>query len=330
MKVNQVANNESGLSARTKWNEAMKTVEHTIRMTGTGEVGNELDVVLLDEDDMASNSDQLPVTQQSLVAYIDNLQLVLQDFFSWNSFSFQSRSGTVGTSYVGGYYLSEQNAFNADEGNFVGTYGESVVGYAAYFFLVSSGNAVTDGGPMVLTLTGTSIDNLGNRVPADSEILVTDALLLGINDYVQSTKKWLGEVTFTLTSLAATVFSWDFNYGYAAYEETDGASIQLNKIELLGSASGNDNIFNVEVLHHDQVGWIYNDGAFEPGGTSIIMNLQTDYVNEFKLRTGEYFSYKKYNLAYTINPNDGLLVRITTDSTNSVGNMDIHLKGNTL
>lgn len=71
-KVTQVQDNDLGITARTAWNQAIKTVEIGAAMTGDGTVGSALNVDLLDEDDMASDSSTKAATQQSIKAYVDS------------------------------------------------------------------------------------------------------------------------------------------------------------------------------------------------------------------------------------------------------------------
>lgn len=179
-----------------------------------------------------------------------------------------------------------------------------------------------------MTVTGTSVTGEGVRTAGDSEILVSDTSALVANQYVETSKYWIGQVTYTLGQTGdRTAYALSFNYGFAKYFEFNDTDVILDHFEATGRGGATDNNFNVELLKHDGTGWTYSAAAFVPGGT-VICALATDYGTEHTLANGVRFGYERYGLATRVNgstSHHGVVVRITTGSNNAVETMDMRM-----
>ena len=74
--------------------------------------------------------------------------------------------------------------------------------YGAHVGIVAGAAGTASGGTGTVTLvvSGTSwVSTTATRTPADSETIVADITAMSTNSYVETTKRWLGQVTFTLT-----------------------------------------------------------------------------------------------------------------------------------
>ena len=232
----------------------------------------------------------------------------------------------TGTHYVGGFYDAPAADANLTNASTTQTDGSVNGAYGAHTFIVAALAGVTDGSDLVLTVTGTSITEAGVRNAADSEIIVADCTAASTNEYFETAKKWIGQVTLTLSSTSGTTFNFDFNYGLAKYEDFLDSDVVITAFEIEGEAGANDSGYNVSLLHHSSTGWTYHASAFSPGGT-VICDMNTDYNTEVNLVSGEDFAYKRTNLNTAIvgSSTEGVIVKITTGSANSVDHSDIHI-----
>ena len=133
----------------------------------------------------------------------------------------------------------------------------------------------------------------GVRTAADTEVIVADCTASTTDEYYETTKKWIGQITFTLSSTGGSTFSFDFNYGLTKYEDFGNNDFIVSGFESVGKSNTSDTGFNIELLHHDNVGWTYHATAFVPGGSSVICNMNTDYNTETDLSANQQFSYKR-------------------------------------
>ena len=147
-----------------------------------------------------------------------------------------------------------------------------------------------------------------------------------VNTFLQTSKRWIGQVTLTLSSALASTFSCDFNYGFAAFEDFDATSVSVTDFEISGRAGAADTSFNVELLHHKNAGWTYHATAFVPGGNSIV-NMNTDHNTEVNLASGEPFAYKRTGLSTTVDGSstNGVIVRVTTGANGAVDDSNIRI-----
>jgi len=223
------------------------------------------------------------------------------------SWGFVSTAGvTGGTDYVGGYYEFGSADWTPSGGN--QTFGGVNNPYAAHA-LVVLGGASTD---CVIRVTGTSITDAGVRTGGDTQDIDTSGGAL--NDYFETPKKWLGQVTFSLQSGTSV----DVNYGFSKYWDRRNTDFTLLGLEVLGRAKSNDNSFDLDLIHHKATGWTFNAAA-EPD-PPLLYTMSADHGAESDIDADEYFAWKRANLSTVINGADGegLLFRVTTGSQTAI------------
>ncbi len=228
--------------------------------------------------------------------------------------------GTAGTYYLAGYYEAPAADSTLTIGGTVTqTLGAANVPYAAHAFCVASGAGGTD---LVLTVSGTSITDGGTRTPADSEVIVADTDAASTDEYFETTKKWLGQVTYTLTGAAG---AFTFNYGFAKYEDFGNRDFSVTDIENVGVAGANSTA-NIELLHHSPTGWTYSAAAFSPGGT-VIIDMNTVHNTEIDIDNDIPFAFKHTGLSTSVSGSgmEGVILKITTGSNNAISYMDAHI-----
>ncbi len=241
-------------------------------------------------------------------------------------FSFASPAGASGTFYSGGYYYAPAADANLTQASTTVTWGTANAPYGSRSFVVAANAGTTDAGTVSIVVSGTSITSAGVRTPGDSEIVVANITTMAANSYYQTTKKWLGTITYTLTGAGgATTYAADFNYGLAAYDSFDERGHTIKLIEIMGRAGANDTGFNIELLHHKSTGWTYSAAAFVPG-TAAVASLVTDYATDNDLVTNERFKWE-HELATAVagTTGEGFLVRVTTTANKAVEFMDISI-----
>ena len=228
-------------------------------------------------------------------------------------------AGSAGDYYAAGFYDCPAADSNLTQASTTQVHGTTNGSAAAHAIAVAAAVGVTDGTDLVLTVTGTSIDDSGNRVTSDSEIIVADCTASATNQFYQTDKKWLGPVTYTLSSTGGTTFNYDFNYGYVAYEDFANSDFLLDNFlfEWLGSAT--DAGFNIAIHHHKATGWTYSAAAFDPGSGELYQ-LSADHSTDRKLTTGEYGRWKRTGLSVAVAGADseGIIVHVTTTVNNSL------------
>lgn len=220
--------------------------------------------------------------------------------------------------YIGGFYDAPAADANLTQAGATQTYNSANVGHGAHAFVVLGDAGTVDAGTVALIVSGTSIADDGTRAAADSETLLAD-ITDGVTDqYIQSTKRWIGQITFSLvvTGGGAATYSLDFNYGLAQFETLGREAYVLEGFDIIGESGANEGSFDVTVFKHATTGWTYSAAAFTPGGTTLA-NLQTDYNTEYELVNGEFFSYQRYGLASLIDGANGEGVIIAVDTPTS-------------
>lgn len=245
---------------------------------------------------------------------------------SFKSYTFRSRDPGSGVHYVGGFYHAPVDDANLTNASPTVVYGGANHPYAAHAFIVSGGNGSTDGSDLVLTVSGTSIDDAGVRTEADSEVIEPTATVSALNSYYETAKKWLGTITFTLTSAGGSTFSYDFNYGFCKYEDWGNRDFAITDFECTGHPNMNDAGFDIELIHHKAAGWTYHATAFVPGAAALYQ-MTTIHSTESDLDADEPFAFKLTGLSQDIDGSgsEGTIIRVTTGVNNSVFYMNIHL-----
>ena len=245
--------------------------------------------------------------------------------------TFRAPTGANGIYHAFGFYEAPAAQKAATQAAATQTLGSANNAYGARAFLVASAAGTASGGTTGvgrITVTGTSVSSAGVRSAGDSEVLVADSSTLAANQYVQTTKYWIGTVTYTLSQTGdRTAYALTFNYGFAKYFEFVDKYVQLQRFEATGRAGATDTGFNVQLLLHNGTGWTFSAAAFVPGGT-VICSMNADYVTEKNITNGIRFGYERYNLTTLINGSlgsQGIVARITTSVNSSVDTMDMRV-----
>lgn len=229
--------------------------------------------------------------------------------------------GNAGTFYIGGHYAYASADANLTIGGAVTqTFGSANEAHGSHAFAVASGAGGTD---LVLTVTGVSITDAGVKNDTDSEVIVPDADAASTNQYFETSKKWLGQITYTLSGSAGT---FDFNYGFVKYEDFGNKDFMITDFEATGEARANETGLNIELLYHEATAFIYDAAAFIPNQTALI-SLATDYGTNNDVASGDGFAYKRTGMSTIVNGNDseGIIIRITTAVNNSINDASFHI-----
>jgi len=221
-------------------------------------------------------------------------------------FSIISPVGAAGIFYAGGFYLLGSTSYTPAGGT---TLGSSNAAYGAHAFIVLGASSAD----MVVRITGTSIDDLGNRTASDTQDLDTSGGSL--DDYFETTKKWIGQISFSLQSGTGVAI----NDGLCKYWDNQNTNFRLTGIEVTGHAGASDSAPNFEVLYHRATGWTFNSGA--PVTTPPpLEDMQTDYNTEFAFVFREPFAWKRVGLNTKIagGSGEGLIGRVVTTSAKAI------------
>jgi len=233
-----------------------------------------------------------------------------------------SNPGNAGTFYIGGHYAYASADANLTIGGSVTqTFGTAGECHAAHAFCVASGAGGTD---LVLTVTGISINDAGTKNGSDSEVIVADTDAASTNQYFETNKKWLGQITYTLTGSSGT---FDFNYGFVKYEDIGNRGFTITDFEATGEARANESGLNIELLHHEPTAFLYHASAFIPNQTALLSLAADHGTDGDDVLSGHGFAYKRAGLSTSIDGanSEGCIVRVTTATNNSINDATIHL-----
>jgi hypothetical protein len=251
---------------------------------------------------------------------------------TYKSYAFDPRTTAGSPYYVGGYYQSAAASSALTQASATATFGTANLSYAAHAFLVASaaGSASGGSGAVEIEVSGTSITDAGVRTTSDTEVIVSDITGMSTDAYYETSKKWIGQVTYTLqnaTGSTQTTFSATFNRGFAKYEDFGNRDFVVTDFEVVGIGSAADATPNFILYHHNSSGWTYHATTFVPGGTQIC-NMNTDHNTEIQLAGGpDYFAYKRANLNTPVTGSslEGVIVRIDVGGNNSMDAMTAHM-----
>jgi len=240
--------------------------------------------------------------------------------------TFSHSTGGTGNHWLAGQYTAPVADSNLTQASLTQTLGTADIGYGSHVFIVAAGVGSTDGSDLVITVTGTSVTDAGVRSAADSEVIVADATAAATNEYFESAKKWIGIITYTLSSTGGSTFDFDFNYGWAKYEDMVNTDFTVNSIDTLVMAGANDSSFDIVLYKHDGTGWSYHATAFVPGGT-VLAQMTADFVTEVELANGEQHAWRHTGLDEVVagSGSEGIVIKMITGLANSVDAIDIHL-----
>ena len=229
--------------------------------------------------------------------------------------------GLPGVHYLAGFYTAPAAAATLTIGGTVTqTLGIGNI-KCAHAFCVASAAGGTD---LVLTVSGASITDAGVLTLTDTEIIVADTDTATTNQYFETNKKWVGQVTYTLTGAAG---AFTFNYGFAKYEDYGNRNYTVTDFEMTLHGNASETGFNIELLKHTTTGWTYSAAAFIPGNGAICSSL-TDLTSTYdNYINNSNVAYKRANLNTLIagGGNEGIVVRITTANNNSIAYGTVHV-----
>jgi hypothetical protein len=244
----------------------------------------------------------------------------------FKSYTFVARDAANGENFQAGFYDYSTTDANLTQASTTVTHGEVNVPYAAHAFAVAGGAGSTDGSDLVLTVSGTSITDAGVRTTADTEVVVAAAASASTDECFETTKKWIGQITYTLTSTGGSTFSFDFNYGFCKYEDFGNRKFTVTDFESVGLANSNEGGIDIQLLYHNDTGWTYAATGFVAGNSEVI-GMNTIHSTEQDIDSGEPFAFKRSGLGTEVDGTalEGVLVRVTTSVNNSVSYLDTHI-----
>ena len=239
--------------------------------------------------------------------WLYNLWESLRNTRSEKSWTFTSPAGSSGVFYFGEYYdfASSDNDFSPSI-----TWGTASVSYAAHFLVVLGATTVDE---LTITVTGTSITDLGVRTTSDTENIVIPNGTAA-NAYYETSKKWLGQVTVEATAGTAKTC----NYGWSKYWDNSNTDFTVKAIESVWLAGANDTGINIELIHHKDTGWTFNAAA-EPTPPTALASLVGDHSTDDQTVNGEYGAWKRTNLDTDIagSQSEGVILKVTTTANKS-------------
>jgi hypothetical protein len=227
-------------------------------------------------------------------------------------------SAASGSNYIGGFYNLTLASTTLTIGAVVTrTLGTALNATGARALCVVSGPSA---GATVLTVTGISIDDSGVLNPADSEILIPNCAVIAANAYFQTSKKWLGQITYTLSG-GAPGNALSFNYGFVRSKSNNNSNFMLRGLVFFALGGATDTGINLELIHHKLTGWTYSAAAFTYPVANRIIMLSTDYGANTRIASGIYINWRRTNLTTAIaglTGGEGYLLRLTTTTNNAL------------
>lgn len=228
--------------------------------------------------------------------------------------SFGSPSGGTGTFYFAGDYDFHSTSFTPAGGTAVGTANSSYAAHAMVILGATSAN-------MAVTVAGTSITDDGIRTGSDTE---TISCIGAANDYFETNKKWIGQVTYSLASGTGVVI----NAGFAKYWDNQNTDFTVTGCEATWYAGANDSGANIEIIHHKPTGWTYGAGGAATPPTAIA-GMNADHVTEKNLVNGKPGAWKRTNLDTDVQGagSEGIIWRVTTGANKAfeLGNLELRV-----
>jgi hypothetical protein len=239
----------------------------------------------------------------------------IDDLLPVSSKSWNFETVNTGIDYIGGFYdfFSGDDDFSPAAINF----GHTDRAVSAHAFVVIGAVPV---GLVQITVTGDSIDDLGNPVLADSEVINVPTSS-AIGSYFETSKKFNGVVTYQ-TTLGTAITC---NYGWAKYHDSNNTDFTVKGLEALWSSEANDTTSDLALLHHKATGWTFNAGS-TPSPPTAIARRTTDLGANNAHANGFPGSWKRTNLNQAIagSASEGIIVEITSEKA-GVGSQSFRL-----
>ena len=233
------------------------------------------------------------------------------------SFTFQSQAtGSDEVFYGGGYNMFSGNNDFSPLVNF----GSANVSYAAHFFIVLG---ETPDNEITIGVTGTSITDTGVRTIGDVENIVVPASA-SINDYFETSKKWLGTVAVLVTGGTEK----QCNYGYSKYWDNNNEDFTVLGWDTTWFSGAGDDV-DMVVYHHKATGWTYNVGA-EPSPPELGRMTDDHTTTDDKVISGAFCAWKRSNIDQMVqgSVSEGLILSAISSKASSfqIGNTIVKLR----
>ena len=246
------------------------------------------------------------------------------------SYSITTQGGFgSGDFWVSGFYDWDTSDANLTQASLTVNHGTAANPNSAHVSIVTGGVGTVDTGVVSLVVSGTSIDDTGVRTTSDSETILADITTSSTDAYYETSKKWLGQITYTLTivSGAPTTYALDFNYGFSAYDDWAQVDLIVEEFEITGIAGANDTGFEAVLYHHDDEDWNYAATGFTPT-PHVIVSSVTDLGGDDNLTNNLPFKYKRTGITHVVNTSqgdEGVIARITTSANNAISFANIQI-----
>jgi hypothetical protein len=237
---------------------------------------------------------------------------------SEKAWAWASYAGSSGLNYVGGYYDFFSGNSNFDGGV---NFGIANGAYAAHFMVVIGASPVAE---TTIRVAGTSITDNGVRTAGDSQDIVIP-VTASADDYFETPKKWLGQVT--VTHISGTLVAC--NYGWCKYWDNNNSGFNIVGFEATWLGGATDAGADIDLLHHRDAGWTYNAGG-EPTPPTSVATMSTDHGTERSVINGDPGAWKRSNLDTDVSggASEGTIIRITTTQNNTflIGNFMLRIR----
>lgn len=238
------------------------------------------------------------------------------------AWSFAQPSGGSGTYWVGGFYEGVTDAATNWSGTASETFGTASATRAAHLIFICGSSSIAD----TLWAIGSTITDAGVLVEPDTvEIGMLAADTSG--QYYETNEKWLGQVTVERKTGAGAARSTIV--GFAKYWDNNNNDFTVVGLEVLGRGGATDAALNIKLRPHRQDGWDYRVTGLATGDyPEELAKLNTDHGTNRTLTSGEYFAWKRANLATSVicgADGEGILFEVITTSNNAIESSDFSI-----
>jgi hypothetical protein len=248
-----------------------------------------------------------------------------------NYYSSGQGFGSTEDLYMGGYYSASATSFAASQASATTTWGTASDSVGAHVFIVASGAGSAASGQVGVRVQGTSIADDGTRTTSDTEVLDADITTLTANEYLETSKRWLGQVTVGLYIVSGTpaTYSLSFNYGFCLYDNWDSTDVTIQSIMAHGMANASETAFEIELIHHKTTGWTYAASGFDPvQSANVLESLSGDHStddNAFASKAN--FAWRHTGISQAIDGTgaEGFLVRAQHAVNNGIHHIEVQI-----
>ena len=224
------------------------------------------------------------------------------------SWAFASPAGASGTFYAGGFY--EYGSLDNDFDPAI-NFGTANASKAAHFFIVLGAQTVDE---LTIRITGTSINDNGVRTASDTQDIVIPTGA-SVNNFYETSKKWLGQVTIEVISGTPKTC----NYGFNKYWDNRNSNFRVVGFEATFRGGANDANGDIIIRHHKSTGWTFNTGS-TPTPPAALASMSTDHSTEKQFVNGEYGAWKRVNLNTLVlgGADEGTIIEVITSANKAI------------